>query len=146
MRRKKRNGLYFLLVWRCDCGYEKEFENSKKNENKIEEINMRIVYGMRCIGIGMNGIESFLGMMNLPKFCTKIKPYEDELKKNLKIIAEESMNKWSMKAIKNNNNNNQVTISIDGTYITRGYSSKSGMVLACDPYESKIIDYLILTR
>ena len=67
---KSRQGLaieYFLRCTNVDCSWEKTFFPSIKPEHcRSFDINKRIIYAMRRIGVGLAGIKTFLALMDLP--------------------------------------------------------------------------------
>ena len=67
---KSRHGLaieYFLRCTNVDCSWEKTFFSSIKPEHcRSFDINKRIIYAMRRIGVGLAGIKTFLALMDLP--------------------------------------------------------------------------------
>lgn len=66
---KGEQGLGFKLCVVCDCG-PTEIESSPKISNQSFEINRRIVFVMRLLGIGLQGINLFCGMMDLGQGMT----------------------------------------------------------------------------
>ena len=58
---------YFLRCTNVDCSWEKTFFSSIKPEHcRSFDINKRIIYAMRRIGVGLARIKTFLALMDLP--------------------------------------------------------------------------------
>lgn len=64
--KKDEQGLGFQLAVKCECG-DSFIYSCEKIANKSYEINRRLVFVMRLLGIGINGINTFLGLMDLGK-------------------------------------------------------------------------------
>ena len=69
-----RLGLASKLIIKCKiCDANNSTRTSELTRHKYYDINLRIVYGMRCIGKGQKSAEEFCGMLDLPpppkKFC-----------------------------------------------------------------------------
>lgn len=62
-----KQGLGFKIVVTCDDCAPVYIDSCFKIENKAYEINRRIIYAMRLLGIGINGIKKFCAFMNLPQ-------------------------------------------------------------------------------
>lgn len=71
VRKRKVAGLAADIRIFCNnCEKEEVFCNSKtiKHDNKVYyDVNVRLVYGMRCIGKGKSSAAMLCGMMNLPE-------------------------------------------------------------------------------
>jgi len=61
-----KRGLGFKLVVSCDKCEKKEIPNSPYVKNAYE-INRRIIFAMRLLGIGLQGIRKFCAFMELPR-------------------------------------------------------------------------------
>jgi hypothetical protein len=100
------------------------------------------------IGIQRRGLEKFFGAMGilLPVKIESYKRYEDLLSKSIQVEAEKSTEVAANEARTYYKGDN-VTVSIDGTWLTQGYSSLHGIgtiVSAADP--PKVLDYEVLSR
>lgn len=119
----KRIGLLHSLCFKCtnpNCNYDKQFHNSKVNHNKnIEEINLRLFYSMRVLGHGDQVAKFLCGLLNLSKPVTSSKKYSSYLLSTIKEVANETMIKAAKETAKFNNDNH-ITVSIDGTWQSRG--------------------------
>lgn len=87
-------GLGFKLRINCKCTNkeaQKPIESSPVIHGHSYDINRRIIFSMRLLGIGNNGIEKFCAFMCLPKSVTQ-KPY-DAVVNAFKISADAAKSK-----------------------------------------------------
>ena len=65
---EKRFGLATKCKMLCgNCMYENIFWSSQKAESgRAFDINLRTIYNIRSIGVGLAGTKTFLSLMNLP--------------------------------------------------------------------------------
>jgi len=50
----------------CICGFTHSIWSSKKAAGKSFDINKRLIYAMRSIGVGYSGLKKFCFLMNIP--------------------------------------------------------------------------------
>ena len=74
----KRNGLASYVMINCVCGYSRgEFtspviqKDGKRSSGQAFDVNYRSVCAMRACGLGLSGLETFGGMMNMSPPLTK---------------------------------------------------------------------------
>lgn len=140
-------GLGFKIAATCECGVS--YINSGPMIGNAYEINRRIVFVMRLLGVGIHGLNLFCGMMDLvAKFYnnTYVGCFENVWK------AAESIYEWSVKkavteekaitAVKENSGTN-LTVSGDGTWKKRGHTSRFGVTTLAGKYCKKIIDSVV---
>ncbi|EFN71671.1 hypothetical protein EAG_00212, partial [Camponotus floridanus] len=114
---------------------EPRYINSCPLINNAYEINRRIVFAMRIIGVGYEGIRKFCGIMDLPKIFNK-KVYYDivdsvhtasQAVANLLFSAAAAEEKNLTESAENADKPTRgLTVSGDGTWRKRGYSSLQG--------------------
>ena len=118
----KRKGLSSFLTVNCSncafswCSYTSE---GVKDNQRIMEVNIRSVYGMRC-GVGHNGLKKFCASMNMPPPVTK-KNYSklsDRLGLAVEKVAKTSMIQASVEV--KQREGNDIGISFDGTWQKKG--------------------------
>ncbi|GFX03808.1 uncharacterized protein TNCV_2113801 [Trichonephila clavipes] len=80
------------------------------------EVNLRFVYGMRCIGIA------------------------------LETVSSRSMVNSVNEAVIENEHNKNIAIALDGTWQKRGHTSKNGVVTATSLDNGKVIDFECLSK
>lgn len=131
------------------CGEVTSFRNSQMigtNKN-VSEINTRAVYAMRCIGQGHTSLVTFCGIMDLPPPLSR-KSYDlivNKIKSATNIVATSSMKNAARYECELNNRDNVITVSGDGTWKTRGYSSLVGVCTVIGDHTGKIIDREVMS-
>lgn len=130
------------------CSVLCSFKNSKMmgSSNKISEINYRYVYAMRSIGMGYASMKLFCGVMDLPPPFSK-KSYNGAIKKLLKCsgtVAQKSMISAACEEVKLTGSP-CINISGDGTWKTRGHTSRTGVCTVIGDKSGKVIDTEVLS-
>ena len=138
------------IVFTCQRQHKEELFTSKKC-GKVYETNRRFPLAIFSLGKNEKGAERFLGNMNMPPPPYK-KSWEDHKKQILK--ATQSGRNKSMEEVCRNKSMEEavqeltdaqgtdVTVSVDGTWQRRGFSSKNGIVtaLSVNRKKCKVID------
>ncbi|XP_062512318.1 uncharacterized protein LOC134188136 [Corticium candelabrum] len=143
----KRKGLSSMLVVTCqECAHEENTYTSKKVSGGAMDINRRIVLAMRLIGKGLQPLEQFCGVLNMPG-SMEVKTYTGHvtaLRKAAKEEAEKSMTKAvnDIRHLYEVNPNGIVDIGVsgDGTWRKRGFSSFHGVATAISIVSGKVVD------
>ncbi|GFT78596.1 uncharacterized protein NPIL_625271 [Nephila pilipes] len=100
-----RRGLFVNLVLQCIYCGQATSEMSSDMTNEFDDINIRLAYGMRCIGKGNSEAMTFCGIMNLPPPPAKFERYNDILLRRLIKVSSESIRNAVEYTVKNNKNN-----------------------------------------
>ena len=147
----QKKGLAILFQVTCKCGYKKEFYNSKYC-GKAYDVNRRIIYTMRSCGHGYRGVEKFTALMDMPKPMAQ-KSYDEAVKNMMnaaKSVALDTMNDAvnDIKRLTSSNDDRlyDASVSCDGSWQKRGYSSLNGVVTAITMDTGKIIDCEAMSR
>ncbi|XP_057339915.1 uncharacterized protein LOC130677250 isoform X1 [Microplitis mediator] len=139
-------GLGFKIVVACNnCG--NEYIPSCSFVGHSYEINRRFIFVMRILGIGYEGLCKFCGLMDMPSFLDK-STHTILLKQILncsKAVAETFMTKAvneEKQAMPTTENEdiNHLTVSGDGTWQKRGYTSSFGVSSIIGYFTGKILD------
>ncbi|XP_074099508.1 uncharacterized protein LOC141527761 [Cotesia typhae] len=139
-------GLGFKIVVACNnCG--NEYIPSCSFVGHSYEINRRFIFVMRILGIGYEGLYKFCGLMDMPSFLDK-STHTILLKQILncsKTVAETFMTKAvneEKQAMPTTENEdiNHLTVSGDGTWQQRGYTSSFGVSSIIGYFTGKILD------
>lgn len=160
MRATKHFGLAFEMEIFCShCKYVHKFNSSEavttSDKNKLFDVNIRMVYGLRSVGKGMAAGRMLCGIMNLPQPPTKILPYNKLLKGKAELVLNESMRDAVEEAVEENKilvddssegNQRDLKAGIDGTWQRRGFSSLNGIVTCSSVDTGKIIDVEVLSK
>ncbi|GFU68769.1 uncharacterized protein TNCV_4400471 [Trichonephila clavipes] len=110
------------------------------------EVNLRFVYGMRCIGIGKSEAQIFCALMNLPPPPAKFERLYTPIFKALETVSSRSMVNSVNEADIENEHNKNIAIALDGTWQKRGHTSKNGVVTATSLDNGKVIDFECLSK
>lgn len=110
------------------------------------EVNVRIIYAMRTVGLGLQGIKNFCTAMDMPQPVSQ-KSYDRILNKIKAASSEVAVN--SMKKAANEevlaSKTNEICISGDGTWKTRGHTSRIGVCSVIGDMTGKVIDIEVLS-
>lgn len=141
-------GLGFKIKLSCASCEPTFAYSSPLINNKAYDINRRIVLAFRLLGIGLAGIEKFCGIMDMPRpifhsFYEKVV--------NIIHIAAKTVCESSMKnAVKNEKekqgekqNVDGLTVSGDGSWRKRGFSSLFGIATIIGYHTGKVLDVVI---
>ncbi|GFX22965.1 uncharacterized protein TNCV_2086731 [Trichonephila clavipes] len=112
----------------------------------IPEINRRFVYAMRTIGQGHAAMTTFCGVMDFTPPVAE-KSYNNIINKLQlcsKEVAEASMQSAALEEI-TLTNSSDIIISGDGTWKTRGYSSRVGVCAVIGDKTGKCIDAEVMS-
>ena len=143
----KKHGLSNLFLKCSKCEYRSDFFTSSQVGRSFE-VNKRIVYSTRSLGLGYTGIEKFNALMNMPPPMTKnnYESISNKLSSVAKEVAEETINDavqdlWN----KNLENSTDDTIldtgaSCDGTWQRRSFSSNNGVFAAISLENGKVLN------
>ena len=146
----RKKGFSHQLVLSCTakkCQWQNEFFTSKKIEKNSDnetqgmksfDINIRMCVAFREIGKGYAAMESFCNIINSPPPMQK-KTYNNivyKLHSSYIKVAQDSMKRAAAQAQRTSESTigdpdiKNVTVSVDGTWQRRGFSSLNGVVTA----------------
>ncbi|XP_044584531.1 uncharacterized protein LOC123265017 [Cotesia glomerata] len=137
-------GIGFKIVVSCN-NCDSEYIPSCSFIGHSYEINRRFIFVMRILGIGYESLCKFCDLMDMPSFLDKA-THTILLKHILdcgKTVAEALMKKavnQEKKATSENENNNELPVSGDGTWQKRGFTSSFGVSSIIGYYTGKILD------
>lgn len=145
-----KRGLGFKIVVSCGTCRDTHITNSPHIENAYD-INRRLIFAMRLLGIGQYGISKFCALMSLPKPAYQ-STYDIIVKlittaanavrtKSCKQAAEEEK---SIAASKGQTTG--LTVSGDGSWQKRGFSSLFGFVTLIGWHTGKMLDVLVKSK
>ena len=145
-----KRGLGFKLVISCDNCEKKEIPNSSYVKNAYE-INRRIILAMRLLGVGLRGLMKFCAFMELPRPI--FQSCYDRVIKNICSATEVVSKNSMMKAVEEekiisaeNGEENGITISGDGSWRKRGFTSLYGLVSVIGWYSGKVVDAVVKSK
>ncbi|CAM4908808.1 unnamed protein product [Rotaria socialis] len=142
---KERNGLYIQLEFMCNhCGFLTRLYSSPKMRNgRRHEINVRLAIGGTLCGLGRSGIMKLLGSLNLPPPVQehKYREVQEFILNYVETAQEQSMIDAVYDAISEAGDVEDLTVSGDGAWLTRGFSSLHGIAAICSTTSKpKVID------
>lgn len=140
-------GLGFKINIKCQC--DRISINSGPFINNAFEINRRIVFVFRLLGISREGLNIFCGLMDIGQGMTKT-TYINVMEK-IHVAASAIFGILCKKAIEEENQENvenerplsNLKISGDGSWKTRGFSSLFGVTTLIGYYTGKVIDLVV---
>ena len=156
---ENKNGLcYCLKVFCTACGFSKSFNTSKQQDNSTTvkpgkpffDINLRTVLAMKELGKGYEGLVKFCTIMNManPMSISSFNNCLDEIHLAFEMEKELSQKKVALLVHSDTNTDltdiAQCTVSIDGSWQKRGYSSINGVVTCM--YGDKCLDCYVLSK
>ncbi|XP_071579340.1 uncharacterized protein [Temnothorax nylanderi] len=106
---------------------------------------------MRLLGIGVNGIQKFCAFMDLPRPI--FHSFHDKVVHAISVVTEVVCQQSTKKATQEekaksieNNEENGITISGDGTWRKRGFLSLYGLVSLIGWFTGKVIDICVKSK
>lgn len=152
----KQNGLCSSLLLKCQnvqCNHTSEFFTSKlcTSSSHSFEVNRSVVLGMRLIGKGRNAASKFCAAMNLPQPVSAT-PYSDHTKhiteKTKIVLLQELLNAGKRgHTLKESEDENlcpesvvDCGVTIDGSWLNRGLSSRHGFVTVISIDTGEVLD------
>ncbi|CAF4130305.1 unnamed protein product [Rotaria sordida] len=141
---RKREGLYESLEFICSyCEHAVKLPTSKQQTmTQRREINIRAQLGAHLTGIGRSGLEKLCVALNIPPpidedHYTATDAYLLDI---IQIHQQNSMDLAVKEAVQEASSTN-LTVSGDGSWITRGHSSAHGIADICSTTQRpKVID------
>lgn len=145
----KKEGLGFNIKVTCEKCQPRYVPSSERIESRIYEINYRFAFAMRVLGLGLAGCDKFCGLMDLASsFMAKSSytSYINKMSKSIKNVTHAffaSAVKEEKEATSEENNTEELTVSGDGSWKKRGFSSLYGVSSLIGHYTGKVIDILV---
>lgn len=143
-------GISSTLSIHCSkCSKINQFNTSRMigvQKNQCE-VNLRIIYAVRCIGGGLASLERFCNIMDFPPPVSQ-KSYDRAVVKighAAAAVSKTSMMKAALEETLLSDNSQNITVSGDGTWKSRGFSSKIGVCTLIGAESGKVIDVEVLS-
>lgn len=144
-----KRGLGFKLVVSCENCESSEIPNCSF-VNKAYEINRRIVLSMRLLGVGLHGIIKFCAFMELPRpiFHSFYDKIIDHISTASDVTCKNSMERAvkAEKSIALEKGENGITVSGDGSWRKRGFTSLYGLVTLIGYRFGKVVDFVVKSK
>lgn len=139
-------GLGFKIIIMCDkCA--NRCVNSSPLIGHSYEINRRFIFVMRVLGLGLKDCAKFCGLMDMSPFLqhTSYDSIVKSIHGCVKIVSEKLFQcaaTEEKKYSEQQNNSAGLTVSGDGTWKKRGFTSLYGVTSLIGYYSGKILDVL----
>lgn len=146
--KRAEKGLGFQLAVTCKCETDTYIPSSPQISSSYE-INRRLVFAMRLVGVGYDGIVHFCGLMDIGKVFSKNAYYK--IIEHIHIAASTVVQLVFKKAVSEEqdlneaagNERDRLTVSGDGSWARRGFSSLIGLASLIGKYTGKVVDLII---
>ena len=146
--RKGEQGLGFQLSITCECG-AKFINSSPKISGKSFEINRRMIFVMRLLGIGVKGVNMFCAMMDICSGLSKSAYYAaidniySAVQSVFDILIKNAGEEEVAKNMEAGNADRELTVSGDGSWSKRGFTSLLGVVTIIGQHSKKVLDLVV---
>ncbi|EZA52865.1 hypothetical protein X777_07984 [Ooceraea biroi] len=140
-------GLGFQLVIACRCGSRKIHLGPLINTGY--EINRRIVFVMRLLGVGRESINSFCGLMDIAQGMSisaydKIVDHIHSVANTVfDVLCQKAVNEEKEQNIKNERPATTLKVSGDESWKKRGFTSLYGVTTLIGYYSGKLLDLVV---
>lgn len=143
------SGLGCKIVIICvDCSNIGSFSNCPMTgkTGSVYTINRRAVYALRCLGQGLAGLRTFCGIMNMrpPVQEPTYNIINSKINDATKTVKRLSMSNAAAEEI-TLSNSPDLSVSCDGTWLTRGHSSLHGVCTVIGAKSGKVVDTKVLS-
>lgn len=145
-----KRGLGFKIIVSCGNCTETTIPNSSFI-NKAYEINRRIILAMRLLGIGLNGIEKFCAFMELPRpifhsFYDKVVQTICVVTTAVAINSMKNAVETEKTESEKKNSTSHLTVSGDGSWRKRGFTSLFGVSTLIGWFSGKVVDMIVKSK
>ena len=139
-------GLGFKICVNCEKCEQRKITASAVVD-RAYEINRRFILAMKLLGVGAAGCAKFYGLMDMPPFLRQTS-YDIILKNNFTTVKDVfgQFASFAVRQEMNENNgpiNNHLTVSGDGTWKKRGFTSLYGVASLIGYHTGKILDIVV---
>lgn len=141
-------GLGFNLVIKCQCNDQQRVSSSPL-VNSAYEINRRLMFVMRILGLGLQSINTFCSLMELSSgfangtYYAFITNLLSASKSTFESIQRKAIVEERQKNVEAGNEETHLTVSGDGSWKRRGFSSLFGVATLIGKYSHKVLDFIV---
>ncbi|KYM99964.1 hypothetical protein ALC62_09280 [Cyphomyrmex costatus] len=145
-------GLGFEIQIKCDNCKMAVFIPSSEKIGRMYEVNYRFTFVMRLLGLGLAGCDKFCGLMDLSSNFVSKSVYNLYIKNMCEKIQSVVKRLYSMAAAQEKNetckenelqDTTNLTVSGDGMWQKRGFSSLYGVSSLIGYYTGKVLDICV---
>jgi len=140
-------GVRFKLIVDCSC--EKRQILSSPISQNVYEINRRLLFAFRVFGCGLQTVKTFCSLLDIKHSFSNSQYYNflDNLNAASKVVFDIVRRKAAKEEIGANsaagNEPTHLSVSGDGSWKKRGFSSLFGLVSLIGKYSGKILDVIV---
>lgn len=139
-------GVGFNLMVTCKCS--ETFIPSCPRVVKTYEINKRLIMVLRLLGVGFNGLQLFCSLMDLTHSFSNTSYYSfiKQIEMSTKSVYKEVITKAGIEEKAETEimeSKTDLSVSGDGTWAKRGFSSLIGLVTLIGKYTGKVLDMIV---
>lgn len=145
-------GVGFKIVINCQCPDSVHILPFPKISSGYE-INRRFIYVMRFLGVGLNSVRNFCGIMDIKKNAFSKSGYYDCMNKIyiavsllLRMFLKKQQRISNKKNKENNEPEDRLSVSGDGSWPKIGFAALLGLVSVIGKYSNKIIDVVVRSK
>ena len=144
---EKIRGLGFKVVISCHCS--RRLISSGPFINNGYEINRRIVFAMRLLGVGRDGINLFCGIMDIGQGLSKsmydlvVGHIHTATKTVFDSLCQKAVHEEKEETEKKGRSPTNLKVSGDGSWKKRGFTSLFGVTTLIGYYSGKVVDLVV---
>lgn len=141
-------GLGFHLVIKCECKNPLRVSSSPLVNNAYE-INRRLMFVMRILGLGLRSINTFCSLMELSAgfanntYYAFITNLLEASKSTFDAIQRKAIAEERQKNVEAGYEETHLSVSGDGSWKKRGFSSLFGVATLIGKYTHKVLDFVV---
>ncbi|GAB1860682.1 Mutator-like transposase domain-containing protein [Camponotus japonicus] len=140
-------GLGFKIKIECLC--EDRFINSGNMINNAYEVNRRFVHVMRLLGVGLQGIHIFCELMDMGKglhinaYYKIVQSILESVSAVYDLVTKKAVREEKDLNVQAGYPENEFSVSGDGSWSKRGFSSLLRIVSLTGKYSNKMLDTVV---
>lgn len=146
----RRSGLASSINVTCsECDACNVLETSRRTSGNIFEVNEKFVYALHICGKELASGRTMCAVLNLPPPPTKFASYNARLLDASTTTVRNSMAKAAEELKKEafySDGDLETAVTVDGTWMKRGYSSLHGVVAAISADTGKVLDFEVESK
>lgn len=140
-------GISFKLIVTCNC--DTQYCNSSPCVNKTYEVNRRFMFAMRMLGVGLQSLRTFCSIMDITcSFSNNIyysflSMLDTAAQSVFEIVQRKAVDEEISLNAEHGNEARQLSVSGDGSWKKRGFSSLFGISTLIGKYSGKVVDFVV---
>jgi len=148
---KSKRGLGFKIAVNCEKCKSHEINSCPMIKSHAYDINYRITLAMRLLGVGLHGIRKFCAFMELPHpiYHSCYDKFMKTIGSAVSNVCLTSITNAALEEIrlsKEADMNDGISVSGDGSWRKRRFSSLFGVSTLIGWFSSKVIDFIVKSK